>query len=96
MSNPELAGWGALGAFIAYLVIFVLPEAVKAARGDQTAAVTFARFMGNLIVALIFVGVGAALTVALSGATDVAAALTFGLSVESIAGGSLKGFLPAT
>jgi hypothetical protein len=92
MPSPELFGWGAVGAFVSYLVLFVVPEAVKAQRGEQVLQITIPRLVGSIVLLVAFLFIGGVLTVALSDATDVASAITFGLSVESIAGGTLKGF----
>lgn len=92
ISNQSAFLWGALGAIVSFLVVFVLPIAVQIAKGTKVAAITPARLIAALVVVVIFIAAGGLLTIAFANAKQTKDALMFGLGMESILGGSLKGF----
>lgn len=92
LSNTEIFWWGAFGALISFLIVMILPEAVKVFRGEQTLAVTFPRVAAAVVIAAIFVVAGGALSIAFGDAAEGKQALAYGLGIEGIIAGTLKGF----
>ncbi len=92
LSNSDIFWWGSFGALISFLVVFILPEAVQVFRDEKHLKVTTARILAALIIALIFIVAGGALSIAFGDATEGKQALAYGLGIEGIVAGSLKGF----
>jgi hypothetical protein len=92
LSNGEIFLWGSLGAILAFLVVFILPEAVKIFKGEQTLDVTLKRGIAALVIFVIFIAAGGLLSIAFGDATEGKQALAYGLGIEGIITGSLKGF----
>jgi len=88
--------WGSLGAVVTFLVVFVLPEAIVAMKGRSTRALSLVNVVAALVVALIFIIVGGVVAVVIGDVTDAKQALTYGLGIEGIIGGTVKGVIPAT
>jgi len=94
LSTPEILIWGGIGALISYLVVFLLPDSVKVARGQAQFVADPARIGAAIFIGLIFVAAGSTLTYVFGSASSVKDALAYGLGIESIMGGTLKGFGP--
>ncbi len=92
LSSLTTFWWGALGALASFLVVMILPEAVKIFRGEKTLAITVPRLLAALVIATIFVFAGGLLAIAFGDATQAKQALAYGLGMEGLLAGSLKAF----
>ncbi len=92
MTNGAIFLWGAFGSVISFLVVLILPEALKIFRGEQSLAITLPRLIAALVIAAIFIAAGGALSIAFGDATEGKQALAYGLGIEGILGGTLKAF----
>ena len=92
LSNSTVFWWGALGAFISFLVVFVLPEALLAWNGKQVLKLSVGRVIAAIVIAGVFVAAGGVLAIAFGDVTKSKHALAYGLGIEGILGGTLKAF----
>ena len=82
--------WGCVGGFVAFALIFALPEA-RRAYASRRYRFTWARLAVALVMVTLYVGLGGAAAVMVGGAIEPKHAIAYGLGFEGILGGFLKG-----
>ena len=88
MGAWETFGWGCLGGFIAYVLVFVLPEAQHMAEtGAFRVEWGAKRALGLLVVMVIYVALAGVMAVVVGGADKPGEAIVYGMGWEAIAKG---------
>lgn len=94
LTMSESFAWGCLGGFIAFLVVFALPEVRKALAGGATLNVTLVGLVLVVVLGAMFVSLGGLAAMFIGDATSYKHAMAYGLSFEAIFGAAIRGALP--
>lgn len=93
MSTAEVFWYGAVGSLVTFVILFIVPELALVLRGQKRLRFDPGRILAGVLLGLIFLGIGGFLTMTVSGATSVKDAVFYGLGMQTLTSGTLKGIL---
>jgi hypothetical protein len=93
LSPPEVFGYGAGGSLITFAILFVVPEFSLVLRGEKRLGFDIGRIIAAIVLAALFLAIGGFLTLTVSGAATVKDAVVYGLGMQTLVSGTLKGIL---
>jgi len=79
--------WGSVGGFVAWIVVFALPELQAIWVGGEDVHITLGRVLVAFLIAAGWVALGGVAAFLVGDATEVKHALAYGIAAEGIVGG---------